>query len=63
MTGTRAANVLPVPLPTTPGEKTRKIARSRTAWGCHVVPVDDICSKANWPFEQSAKWPPNNYEG
>jgi hypothetical protein len=27
--------------------------RSRTARGCHVVPVD-ICSKANWPFEKSA---------
>jgi hypothetical protein len=27
-----------------------------------VVPVD-ICSKANWPFEKSAKWSLNNYEG
>jgi len=36
--------------------------RSRTARGCHVVPVD-ICSKANWPFEKSARWPLNNYEG
>jgi hypothetical protein len=35
---------------------------SRTARGCHVVPVD-IVAKANWPFEKCDKWALNMYEG
>ena len=57
--GRRRAHSVP---PDHPKQKNEE-NRSRTARGCHVVPVD-IVAKANWPFEKSAEWTLNStYKG
>jgi hypothetical protein len=54
--------VLTVSLPTTPGEKTRKIGPLQPA--CHVVPRWYLRKAAQAVFlEKRGKWALNNYEG